>query len=148
MSTMRHWIGTSLLAIGLAAGCAGQDRDREGVREAERAASPADTTRNVSVVRNPDTAWTAGVTVQAGNAVATLLEVRTALHDGYERMVFEFDTARPGYHIEYVDRPVRQCGSGDVVELPGDAWLSTSGSSRPTRTRRKAGRPCPTGTVR
>jgi hypothetical protein len=30
----------------------------------------------------------------------------------------------PRFHLEYVDRPVRQCGSGNVIELPGDAWLS------------------------
>ena len=50
--------------------------------------------------------------------------MRTAIHEGYERIVFEFDGPLPGYHIEYVDQPVRQCGSGDVVDLPGDAWLS------------------------
>ena len=31
--------------------------------------------------------------------------------------------AAPGYHIEYVDRPVRSCGSGEVVELSGDGYL-------------------------
>jgi hypothetical protein len=25
--------------------------------------------------------------------------------------------------VEYVDRPVRQCGSGEPVPLSGDAWL-------------------------
>ena len=31
--------------------------------------------------------------------------------------------AIPGYHVEYVDTPVRQCGSGNELRLAGDAWL-------------------------
>ena len=81
---------------------------------------------NVSALNNPDTAaWTAGLSAKAGSEMATLLEVRTASHDGFERIVFAFgDGPMPGYRVEYVDRPVRACGSGEVVELPGDAWLS------------------------
>jgi hypothetical protein len=56
--------------------------------------------------------------------VAVLQEVRTAQHEGYDRIVFEFEGAElPGYHIEYIDKPVRSCGSGDVVPLKGDGWL-------------------------
>ena len=55
----------------------------------------------------------------------TVLEsLRTARNNGYDRIVFEFESGRvPGYQIEYVDRPVRQCGSGQVVPLRGDGWL-------------------------
>jgi hypothetical protein len=51
--------------------------------------------------------------------------VRSARHEeGYDRVVFEFAaTALPGYHIEYIDRPVRKCGSGDPTAVAGDAWL-------------------------
>jgi hypothetical protein len=55
--------------------------------------------------------------------VPVLTKVRIAVHEGADRIVFEFDGPLPGYRIEYIDRPVRQCGSGEVVELPGDAWL-------------------------
>lgn len=55
---------------------------------------------------------------------ATLREVRTAEHGNYDRVVFEFEGAElPGYHIEYIDKPVRACGSGKVVPLKGDGWL-------------------------
>ena len=41
-----------------------------------------------------------------------------------DRIVFEFDgDGLPAWSIGYVDRPVYECGSGDVVRLPGDAWL-------------------------
>jgi hypothetical protein len=56
--------------------------------------------------------------------VATLRAVRTARHETFDRVVFEFEGATaPGYHVEYIDRPVRTCGSGEVVPLAGDGWL-------------------------
>jgi hypothetical protein len=71
--------------------------------------------------------WTAGDTrvQQAVRGIATLRAVRTAAHPEFDRIVFEFAGSElPSHRLEYVDRPVRQCGSGDVVPLAGDAWLS------------------------
>jgi hypothetical protein len=90
-----------------------------------------DTTRqpaSVDSVGPPvnDTSWTAGTTEGKGNAsgTAVLTAVRTAAHPGFERITFEFDSAGlPPYHIEYVDTPVRACGSGEPVAIAGDAWL-------------------------
>ena len=64
------------------------------------------------------------MTAKPGGAVATLAAVRTASHDGYERIVLEFKDSIPSYRIEYLDPPVQQCGSGEVVAMPGEAWLS------------------------
>lgn len=56
--------------------------------------------------------------------VAVLREVRSARQEGFDRVVFEFEgSALPGYHVEYVDRPVLQCGSGEPVQVAGDGWL-------------------------
>lgn len=55
--------------------------------------------------------------------VATLIDVRTARHDDFDRVVFEFRGPVPGYRAEYVDRPVRKCGSGEVTAIRGDGWL-------------------------
>lgn len=56
--------------------------------------------------------------------VAVLKEVRAARHESYDRVVFEFAGAElPSYRIEYIDKPVRACGSGHVVPLKGDGWL-------------------------
>lgn len=50
--------------------------------------------------------------------------VRTGRQPGVDRLVFEFDTAGlPAWQAEYVDRPVRDCGSGDPIPVAGDAWL-------------------------
>ncbi|HMJ15240.1 MAG TPA: hypothetical protein VK524_27685 [Polyangiaceae bacterium] len=56
-------------------------------------------------------------------APTRLSSVRSARHAGFDRVVFEFDGLVPGYHVEYVDKPVRRCGSGDPTAVAGDAWL-------------------------
>lgn len=69
---------------------------------------------------------TAGITDKPNKITraAVLRQVRIAPHTDFDRMVFEFDgNELPGYHVEYIDKPVRQCGSGNVVELKGDGWL-------------------------
>ena len=71
-------------------------------------------------------AGTAGIVDRPGSATeaALLVDVRTAQHEGFDRTVFEFaGDALPAYHIEYIDKPVRSCGSGEVVPFAGDAWL-------------------------
>ena len=70
--------------------------------------------------------WTTDLRESSGSEarMATLESVRTARNDGFDRVVLEFEAGRtPGYRVEYVDRPVRQCGSGQPVPLRGDAWL-------------------------
>ena len=69
---------------------------------------------------------TAGVTDKESRhpGVAVLSAVRAGAHDSFDRIVFEFsESGLPGFHVEYVDEPVRSCGSGEIVPLAGDAWL-------------------------
>ena len=54
-----------------------------------------------------------------------LKEVRTGRHENFDRVVFEFAGAGvPGYHIEYVDKPARACGSGEPVQVAGNGLLA------------------------
>ncbi|HXG67471.1 MAG TPA: hypothetical protein VNO70_20370 [Blastocatellia bacterium] len=73
-----------------------------------------------------DFAGTAGITEKKKGDIGlvVLRDVRIASHGRFDRVVFEFagDTV-PGYHVEYIDRPVRACGSGNVVPVAGDGWL-------------------------
>lgn len=65
----------------------------------------------------------AGVT-STGSEPPILRAVRVGEHPGVDRLVFEFDSAGlPAWHVEYVDRPVHDCGSGQPVRVAGDAWL-------------------------
>lgn len=56
--------------------------------------------------------------------MTTLRDVRTAENEAFDRVVLEFaGDELPGYDVEYVDRPVRQCGSGNPLRIGGDGWL-------------------------
>lgn len=71
--------------------------------------------------------WTAGDTRidRPITGAALVREMRTARHPDFDRIVLDFGAdAVPPYRISYIDRPVRQCGSGDTVPFAGDAWLS------------------------
>lgn len=90
-------------------------------------AEPASTPRPDEVREGSDERFegTAGITdkkPQSGET-AILAAIRTGRHPDFDRIVFEFSNALPGYHIEYIDKPVRSCGSGEVVPLAGDGWL-------------------------
>ena len=70
--------------------------------------------------------WTQGIVDRPSvdGRISVLTGVREASHAGHDRVVFEFQgTTRPGYHVEYVDRPVTECGSGEAVSMAGDAGL-------------------------
>lgn len=57
-------------------------------------------------------------------AVAILDAVRTGRHEDFDRVVFEFRGQHtPGYYVEYMNRPVRECGSGETVDVKGDGVL-------------------------
>lgn len=74
----------------------------------------------------PGQAFTAGIVEHraAPPEIALLTDVRAARHDGYDRIVFELGGGLPpGFHLEYIDRPVRRCGSGEAAPVAGDAWL-------------------------
>jgi hypothetical protein len=123
-----HLSRTVLLLLMVLCSCARDEGDRVGdtpPTDSPVPGSPPANTNNASVLNNPDTAgWTAGLTAKPGSKVATLMAVRTASHDEFERIVFAFGPEGiPGFKVEYVDRPIHQCGSGEVVDVPGDAWL-------------------------
>ena len=53
-----------------------------------------------------------------------LRAVRVGQHDGFDRIVFEFDAdGLPQWHVSYIQAPVIHCGSGDEVAVAGAAWL-------------------------
>jgi hypothetical protein len=69
-------------------------------------------------------AGTEPVVGEASGSVTALLErVAVGRHEGFDRVVFEFRNAVPGYRVEYVDPPLREDGSGNVVEVDGSAFV-------------------------
>jgi len=70
--------------------------------------------------------WTAGIVSLRRPTLrpVTLRAVRAARHEGFDRLVFEFDGPQlPGYHLEYIDSPIIKCGSGDPTAVAGQGWL-------------------------
>lgn len=54
----------------------------------------------------------------------TLLSaLRVAAQPDADRVVFEFDGVLPGYTVRYIEPPVTQDGSGQTVEVNGEAFL-------------------------
>ena len=62
----------------------------------------------------------------SGDALVTVTDIRTGRHDGFDRVVLEVEGAgTPGWDVRYVDAASSQ-GSGDPVEVAGDAVLQVT----------------------
>ena len=52
-----------------------------------------------------------------------LIDVRVGEHDGYDRVVFEFDNGIPEYILSAAEPPYTEDPSGNPIEVTGDAVL-------------------------
>ena len=71
----------------------------------------------------PPFACTPSVTVAATTNRATITDVRVGTHEGYDRVVFEFEAGTPQTVIEAVLPPFFQDGSGLPLDVAGSAFL-------------------------
>jgi hypothetical protein len=129
-----------LLAVLLAGACAGGGgEDTAAIPPTDGAPAPAAPATPVegdsAVVPPADEArpepvagasWTASAkrSDAAITGAAVLRAMRTARHDGFDRIVLEFEgDAVPGHRISFIEPPAQQCGSGDPVTVAGAAVL-------------------------
>ncbi len=56
-----------------------------------------------------------------GSETALLERIAVGRHEGYDRVVFQFQNVLPGYRIEYVQPPLKEDGSGKPVDVQGAA---------------------------
>lgn len=118
---LRRTAAFILVAVALA-GCRTTD---DPTVEAGDTTAPT-TGSTVPVTTPPSTAApaTPPVSAPAPAERAYLTAVRVAASQGGgSRVVFEFEPGVPGYVIEYIERPVTEDGSGDVVTVEGAAVL-------------------------
>jgi hypothetical protein len=108
--------GAAALLCLAAVTCGGEPSGEPG---ATSAATPPDSTE-----------WTIGLlaapsTVTGTPPLPVLSALRTGVHPEYERVTIEVASSSglPGYRLEYVDRPLHDCGSGEPTYPVGDAWL-------------------------
>lgn len=140
MKSMPWWMAAALVA---ALGCSGEPPEAAPDSPSPDAAepgAPGAPAQAATPLDPADTAsWSVGITSAPSTATAPPLPVLTALragtHPDYERVTFEIAGARegggtadvpagrPGYKLEYVDRPLIACGSGDQIFPVGDGWL-------------------------
>lgn len=138
----RAGVAVVLLAVGSLVGCS----DPEPVASPSPATSDTPTTSSPSPTESspsatPSASPTASLTgfsrddvtsptfPELGGALGDRAVVRVGRHTGYDRVVWEFTgTGRPSYQVRYVATPTAD-GSGDPVDVAGDAALELFVSS-------------------
>jgi len=131
MSICRTLAALSLLT---AVAACGSDSDASEGRDAATERSPEAATSSASDPSDDEgAAVPEGPAFPDGTASQTarpkgewdlvLTDVRVGHHEGFDRVVLEFDgTGTPGWAVGYVDR-ARADGSGETIALDGDAVL-------------------------
>lgn len=123
---MRSRLLAVLVAGLLLAGC---DRGEDPTIEAggdpgSSSSTPTTTPASSSTTVAPVTPPVSVAGPAAERAFLTAVRVAAAADgQGGSRIVFEFDPVAPGYAIEYIDRPVTEDGSGNEVQVAGQAVL-------------------------
>lgn len=74
----------------------------------------------------PAFACVPSVTIASTTHRAQITDVRVGTHDGYDRVVFEFDSGLPNAVIEGVLPPFYADGSGFEIEVTGSAFLKVT----------------------
>jgi hypothetical protein len=65
--------------------------------------------------------------VETGSAaIANIVDVRVGTHDGYDRVVFEFEQGTPEFTLDRAEPPFTQDGSGFPIEVAGESVLGLS----------------------
>jgi hypothetical protein len=115
-----------LLLVASFVACGDDDDDDD-------AGAAATTTTSTTVDASSSTSTTSTTIAFDGSTTASdvpshgsgvLTDVRVGAEGAIERVVFEFrDDALPGAHIEYVQPPITADGSGEEVDVDGDAFL-------------------------
>ncbi len=148
----RRLVGATVTVVLAAGGCSGGDDDeaadgRTTSSSTSTTAEPAPTSSSSTTVATATTPTTAATTTTTAASTTTSspfdgatqrveiplpatthevvahTDLGVASGDGEERITFGFDSFLPGVVVEYVERPVREAGSGDEVAVGGDAVL-------------------------
>jgi hypothetical protein len=86
-------------------------------------ATSADAPPTLSSEASTEPVATPGFPDGGGRTVALLAEVKAGRHPGFDRVVWTFDGDMPAYRVAYIERPITEDGSGDEIDIRGDAVL-------------------------
>jgi hypothetical protein len=117
-------IAVALAALAAVSGCG------DSSSQAEPPAAGTTTTATVptTIADGIDPLKGAGTQVVVGQttakAIALLERVAVGRHEGYDRVVFQFrGEGLPGYRVEYMEPPLKEDGSGNPVQIKGNAFV-------------------------
>jgi hypothetical protein len=79
------------------------------------------TTDGIDPIEGADTVPVTGSAT--GDGTALLERIGVARHEGYDRVVFQFRNHFPGYRVEYRTGPFAEDGSGNPVDVAGNAFV-------------------------
>ncbi|MDX6387064.1 MAG: hypothetical protein QOD85_866 [Gaiellaceae bacterium] len=114
----------ALLAV---SGCGGSNTSSPptGVSSVPASSSPTTSTTDTTGIDPLVGAATTPVEAAATGSDTALLErIAVGRHEGYDRVVFQFQNGLPGYKVEYVQPPLKEDGSGKPVSVKGNAIVS------------------------
>jgi hypothetical protein len=113
----------ALLAV--SSGCGGSDKSSNPSGGYSLPSSTATATTGTGGIDPLGGASTTPVEGAANGSDTALLErVAVGRHEGYDRVVFQFRNALPGYKVEYVLPPLKEDGSGNPVTIKGNALVA------------------------
>src|SRR5438309_5578293 len=112
---MGVWLAGACLGLGLAA-CA---NDNGGAIDIPTTASITTTSTTAGGIDTLQGAATTPVSTPRGSATALLTAVRVARQEGFDRVVFEFENALPGYRVQYTKKPLHEDASGRELAVEG-----------------------------
>ena len=114
-----------LLLAAVTAGCGDSSSDEAAPPAQGETTTTSATTTSGEGIDPLDGAGTNTVVGDSTAAASALLErVAVGRHEGYDRVVFEFrGDGVPGYRVQYTQPPLKEDGSGNVVQVDGSAFV-------------------------
>jgi hypothetical protein len=117
-----------LLAVAALAGCGDDDEPTAVTTTPTETAAATTTSTSTTTATNGidplEGASTNPVTAEPKGLDTALHErLAVARHEGYDRVVFQFRNALPGYRVEYVEGPLKEDGSGNPVQIQGNHYV-------------------------
>jgi hypothetical protein len=109
-------------ALCAVSGCGGSDQASPPTGPSSVPAATTTSATDTSGIDTLEGAATTPVEAAATGSDTALLErIAVGRHEGYDRVVFQFQNGLPGYKVQYVQPPLKEDGSGKPVSVKGNA---------------------------